>query len=384
MELLATESDVLRYIGLNSTSMQVFLPKHMISFMEFIPVWFDSLGAKSSCVLVKTDSNILIDPGVAVMHPGFPAAKAQKISWFEEARSKIKSTAKKADVVVISHYHYDHFTDFDEEIYAGKLILAKNPNCYINDSQRHRAEKFFGDICKTFGGKNLETMLEEPKTKELKEFKKLNPMEDLNIAKKKDFGDYQKRRAELLEKGKKWFFNRVKKWCESKKIPEMKFKDVEVRFMDDREFRLGKTKLRFTKPLFHGIEFSRVGWVCSTVIEFEEEKFIHSSDLNGPIIEDYAEWIINENPQVLILDGPMTYMLGYTLNLINFRRTIENACRILKESEIELIIYDHHLPREPRFKERTKEVWDTARRLKKKAFTCAEFLGKELAVFESS
>ena len=347
--------------------------------MEFSPIWFDSLGAKSSCVLVKTDLNILIDPGVAVMHPSFPAAKAQKISWYEEARSKIKSAAKEADVIVISHYHYDHFTDFDEGIYTGKLILAKNPNEYINDSQRSRAEEFFGKICETFGGKNLEDVLEKPKSKEFRD-----PMEELDIAAKKDFGDYQRRRIELLEKGRKWFFNRAKKWCEYRIIPEMKFKDVEVRFIDGREFKLGKTKLRFTKPLFHGIEFSRVGWVCSTVIEFEGEKFIHSSDLNGPIIEDYAEWIIDENPRVLVLDGPMTYMLGYTLNLINFRRTIENACRILKESEVELIIYDHHLPREPKFKERTKEVWDTAKELKRKVLTCAEFLGKEPAVLMSS
>jgi hypothetical protein len=128
------------------------------------------------------------------------------------------------------------------------------------------------------------------------------------------------------------------------------------------------------------IEFSRVGWVCSTVIEFKREKLIHTSDLNGPIIEDYAKWLIKENPDVLILDGPMTYMLGYTLNLINFRRTIGNMLRILGETETEIIIYDHHLPREPKFKERTKEVWETAKKLKKKVFTAAEFLGEKPVV----
>jgi hypothetical protein len=160
----------------------------------------------------------------------------------------------------------------------------------------------------------------------------------------------------------------------------MEFKDTKVKFADGREFKLGKTKLRFTKPLFHGVEFSRVGWVFATVIEFEGKKLIHTSDINGPVIEDYAEWIIRENPHILILDGPMTYMLGYTLNLTNFRRTIENMLRIIKETETDVIIYDHHLPREPRFRERTREVWECAKRLKRKVFTAADFLGKKPVV----
>ena len=39
------------------------------------------------------------------------------------------------------------------------------------------------------------------------------------------------------------------------------------------------------------------------MIEYKEEKLIHTSDLNGPVIEDYAEWIIKEDPNILILDG---------------------------------------------------------------------------------
>ncbi|RLG22970.1 MBL fold metallo-hydrolase [Methanosarcinales archaeon] len=341
--------------------------------MEFELVWFDSLGAKSSCTLVKTDSNILIDPGVAIMHPGFPASDSQKISWYEEARARIKS--KFADVVIISHYHYDHFIDFDRELYAGKLIFAKNPNEYINDSQRKRAEKFFGNLCKVFGEIDLREILKKPEPKKFED-----PTEELEISTHKNFADYQERRAELLENGRKWFFNRAKKWCRYRRIPEMEFKDTKVKFADGREFRLGKTRLRFTRPLFHGIEFSRVGWVFATVVEFEGEKLIHTSDINGPVIEDYAEWIIRENPQILILDGPMTYMLGYTLNLINFRRTIENMLRIINETETDVIIYDHHLPREPRFRERTRVVWESAERLKRKVFTAADFLGKKPAV----
>ncbi|MBO8182300.1 MAG: MBL fold metallo-hydrolase [Archaeoglobus sp.] len=338
--------------------------------MNFKPVWFDSMGAKSSCILVKTDIDILIDPGAAIMHPGFPAPQEKKIEWYEKALEKINQLH--VDVTVISHYHYDHFVR-EAEMYSNSILFAKNPNEFINDSQRKRAEAFYERIFEFFGV-NLKDSLEKPLEKEYED-----PLLNLESA-GKDFGDYQKRREEILEKGRRWFEKRVEKWKNYKRIPEVKSNHFELKFAEGRNLKIGKTRLRFTEPLFHGIEYSRVGWVFSTVIEYRGMKLIHTSDLNGPIIEDYAEWIVEENPEILVLDGPMTYMLGYTLNLINFRRTIENALRILKETDTELIIYDHHLPREPKFKERTKEVWDEAKRKGKNLLTAAEYLGEIPAV----
>ncbi len=159
-------------------------------------------------------------------------------------------------------------------------------------------------------------------------------------------------------------------------IPELNFHSLKVKYPEGKEFKFGNTTLRFSKALFHGIEFSRVGWVFYTIVEHEDEKFIHSSDLDGPIIEDYAQQIIHENPQVLILDGPMTYMFGYLLNRINLNRAVENAAEIVRSIDAELIIYDHHLPRERKFRERTEKVWNTAKEENKKVMTAAEFLGK--------
>lgn len=163
-------------------------------------------------------------------------------------------------------------------------------------------------------------------------------------------------------------------------IPEFNFHSLKVKYPEGKEFKFGNTTLRFSKPLFHGIEFSRVGWVFYTIVEHENEKFIHSSDLDGPIIEDYTQQIIHENPQVLILDGPMTYMFGYLLNRINLNRAVENAAEIVRKIDAELIIYDHHLPRERKFRERTAKVWEVAKEAKKKVMTAAEFLGQEPVV----
>lgn len=349
-----------------------------MSNIGFKPVWFDSLGAKSSCILVQTpDLSILIDPGVAVMHPSFPASSRAKWKWYEQAEKAIREASRKAQVIVISHYHYDHFTDFEAEIYRGKLIFAKNPNQYINDSQRGRAERFFQNLYQAFGKIDLNEVLEEPKPRKFPD-----PAKELTEALNKDFGDYNERRREVLRQGEKWFKGRVKRWEKARQIPALKLGEVKVRFAEGQTVKLDETRIRFKGPLFHGIEYSRVGWVFSTIVEYGGEKLLHSSDLNGPIIEDYAQWIIEEKPDILILDGPMTYMLGYTLNLINFNRTLENAEKIVEEAGCKLIIYDHHLPREPKFKERTRRLWEKAEKLGIKMVTAAELLGKTPAVLQ--
>jgi predicted metallo-beta-lactamase superfamily hydrolase len=105
-----------------------------------------------------------------------------------------------------------------------------------------------------------------------------------------NFGNYEARRRDLLKRGRKWFVQRVKKWNSRITIPEIDAGRVKFKFPEEKEFYFGTTRLRFTKPLFHGIEFSEVGWVFATIVERKNEKLIHSSDLNGPkIIEDYAE-----------------------------------------------------------------------------------------------
>lgn len=340
--------------------------------LSFFPIWADSLGAKSMCTLVKTpEVSVLIDPGAAVMQPSFPASWARKLYWLARAEHAIRRAAKGVKVVVISHYHYDHFTDFDPGLYKDRLILAKNPNEYINDSQRGRAESFFDSYCRAFAGRGLQDFLQPPQEKDYP-----NPLEEIPEAATKDFGDYNKRRRELLRSGLKWFNNRVRRWSNASQIPEFDFGKNKVCFPEGREFRFSRTKLRFTRPLFHGIEFSRVGWVFATVIEREDEKLLHSSDLSGIYIEDYAELLIQENPQVLILDGPPTYM-GFMLIKRNLERCLENTCEVIKQcSNLQLLVYDHHLLRERGYRRRTERVWETGRRKGVRVLTVAEYLGK--------
>ena len=341
-----------------------------MKYITFAPVWFDSLGAKSSCVLVKTpDVSILIDPGIAAMQPSFPASRARKMLWKERGARAIRKASKLAKVVIITHYHYDHFFPRDMQLYRGKILLAKNPNCYINDSQRKRAVEFYTRISQTYGEK---ISLFEPPSPGIYP----NPMDFLPLARSKDFGDYNRRRKELLALGLRWFNSRVKRWNRYRRIRELNLERVKIRWCDGKTFNFGETSLRFTQPLFHGIEFSRVGWVVAVVIEHKREKLLYSSDLNGIYIEDYAELIARENPDALILDGPPTYM-GFMLTRTNLQRCIENACRVLNAAKrLKLVIYDHHLLREKRYREKTARVWETGKRRGIRVITAAEYLGK--------
>ena len=132
--------------------------------------------------------------------------------------------------------------------------------------------------------------------------------------------------------------------------------------------------MKFTQPFFHGIEYDRVGWVVALLVEHKGKKFIYSSDLQGPQIEDYAEWIIEQNPDAMILDGPATYLFGYMMNRINLERAIDNMIRILRRTKTNPIIYDHHLLREWKYKERLSEVYKEGGG---RILTAAEFMGKE-------
>jgi hypothetical protein len=343
------------------------------------------MGAKCSSILVSTpDATILIDPGAAAMQKGYPMSDELKIRYLMNARKRIEEASKMANVIVISHYHHDHFTPFHEQfanpkiIYSNKLILAKDPNQYINESQWERAQIFYAQLFQIFGKVYLDEVLEEPKEKRYKD-----PMYSLPLSSRRDWKDYSKRKEELIEKGRKWFENLVNKyWLGKKWIPEKKFDNVKVSWIDGRITKFGKTKLKFSEPRFHGLEFDRLGWVISTTITYEGTKLMHTSDLEGVQIDDYSQAIIEENPTILILDGPPTYLFGFMMNKINLNRSIENLCKIIKEVDAKVIILDHHLLRENKYMERIKEVYETAKKENKKVLTAAEYLGMKPKILE--
>jgi predicted metallo-beta-lactamase superfamily hydrolase len=93
------------------------------------------------------DCKVLIDPGVALcpIRNGLPPHQLEydrmDIHW-----RKIKSYAKKADVLIVTHYHYDHHDPDEPEIYKNKILLTKHPKKKINKSQKKRSAFFLEEL----------------------------------------------------------------------------------------------------------------------------------------------------------------------------------------------------------------------------------------------
>lgn len=354
--------------------------------MEITPIWSDSMGAKSACTKVETeDASILIDPGSAAMQPSYPLSDEEKYDLRQKARSSIQEAGADVDHVVISHYHYDHhfLPDFDGLEARGLLekssLWIKDPNRWINNSQWGRSRKFLRAICDIFEGDQFGKIEKEPESEEFED-----PLPDLTHALDKDFGDYQDRREELLDKWSGRFENWSENWATKTWVREPEL-SISVNFADGEEFEQGDTKVKFSPPLFHGIEYSQTGWVITTEVrDSSGYTFLHTSDLQGPTIEDYADRIIDIDPDFLFLDGPATYLYGYMLNKTNLNRSVDNAVRILQGADIETFIYDHHLLREKRYRERTERFWEAAEDEETEVVTAAELKGMPPKILEVS
>jgi len=110
--------------------------------MKIIPLAAESLGTRSAAFFVETvDLKVLIDPGVSLapfrydLSPHPLEVKALNESW-----DRIKKFAALADVLIITHYHFDHFDPTEPLVFNGKILLIKHPEENINASQRARAK----------------------------------------------------------------------------------------------------------------------------------------------------------------------------------------------------------------------------------------------------
>ncbi|MEM5766404.1 MAG: MBL fold metallo-hydrolase [Candidatus Aenigmatarchaeota archaeon] len=277
--------------------------------MKIVPISFDSFGVRSMCTQVITkDIKILIDPSVSLaplrfkLEPHIIELRRMQESWKE-----ILKISKESDIIIITHFHFDHFS-WDEPIqFEKKIVLIKHPTEKINLSQKQRASFFLEKI-----------------------------------------GD----------------------------LPES------LEYIDGKEFRFGGTEIVFSQPVFHGTD-QKLGWVVETLIKEGNEKFIFTSDVEGPAIKDQVEFILENRPNFLIVDGPVTYMLGYRYKYENFKSSIRNLIKILEDVSPKTLILDHHLLRDLKYKEKTASVFKAGEEMRTQVLTAAEFLGKPVDMLEA-
>jgi hypothetical protein len=151
-------------------------------------------------------------------------------------------------------------------------------------------------------------------------------------------------------------------------------------YCDAKEFQHGNTSISFSKPFPHGPAGVQVGTVLVTTVKEGGFTLVHGSDLQGPVAKDAADYIIEQNPDLLIMDGPPTLFLGWKFSVKNLENASENLVRILKETKCKLIL-DHHLVRDLKYLERFPKPYEIG---KERVKTFAEYLGLENRFLEAN
>ena len=295
----------------------------MLKYIRIVPLAAESLGVRSMCTYVETsDLKILLDAGVSLCPSRFRLPPHPiEFKAIDEARRRIAEAAERAEIVTLSHYHFDHHTPSYEDwlcnwtaktetarqIYEGKSVLIKNPKDKINYSQRRR-----GWLFQKTGGKY----------------------------------------AEKLE------------------------------IADGKTFIFGKdTKVKFSEPVFHGPANSVLGWVLMTTIEYKGEKFMFAPDVQGPMSNRTLEIINEEKPQLIMMGGPPLYLSGFRVDENQIKAGLNNLEKVVKI--VPNVILEHHILRDENWRDNIKNVFDVADEVGCKILTAAEFLSKENAFLEA-
>ena len=142
---------------------------------------------------------------------------------------------------------------------------------------------------------------------------------------------------------------------------------------DGATFQFGDTKIKFSEPVFHGSEESDLGWVLMTTIEFEDEKVLFTSDVQGPIYVPTLNRILAEQPQLVIVSGPPTYLTGLRVKEEELEKGFQNLKWLVEN--IPSTILEHHIFRDENWENLTQPIFDAAAEAGNKIFTAAQYLG---------
>ncbi len=149
---------------------------------------------------------------------------------------------------------------------------------------------------------------------------------------------------------------------------------------DGASFEYGGTKVKLSNPVPHGEEESGLGWIIMTTIESEEEKIMHASDVQGPMSNQTANMILKENPKLLILGGPPSYLGGTKVNTAMIQKGFRNAAKIA--GKVPTVFFEHHVLRSENWREEAKVVYDAGLKANHKILTAAEYIGSQPKLLE--
>ncbi len=282
------------------------------SQMGITPLASESLGVRSLATHVKTaNTSILIDPGVALGFRGQLHPHPSEYLLLKRIRQKISDIAQTTELIVVSHFHHDHFMPFfvnyayfwssrneATHLYKDRRIWCKDIRQHINYSQQRRGYNFV-------------------------------------------------RSARKLA--------------------------MEIKYADGRALKIGATLIRFSPAVPHGEEGTKLGWVIMTAIRCGDFSIVHASDIQGPMVKKTADWILGQKPDVLILAGPPTYLSPERVDPKVLGMAADNLRNLAEQ--IPMILVDHHLLRDQNWHEWLNPIQSHASEKGNQVITIAEVLG---------
>jgi len=137
--------------------------------------------------------------------------------------------------------------------------------------------------------------------------------------------------------------------------------------------------LTASPPLSHGPDGTDLGYVIALTVADRRNgfRFVHASDVQGPMSPVATAYLIRERPSLLYLSGPPAYLETH-LGTAAIERGIANLLRVIAATGCRVIM-DHHAVRGADYRERFRALWESGQ-----VVTAAEFLGQADAALESA
>lgn len=246
-----------------------------------------------------SDVRVFIDPGVSVSPDRYSLPPHRiELDRHREMWEAITRWVGMSDIVIVTHYHFDHHNPDHPEIFKDKDVFLKHPREFLNQSQKERAATFLSRI--------------EPYAK------------SVNIA-------------------------------------------------DGKTFDFGNSRVVFSEPVLHGLT-PQLGYVIQVLVE-DDQRFLFTSDVHGPLNEGARDFIIDMSPNTMIVDGPATYLVGSYYKKTDIDRAIGNLNEIIGRCRLTNVIIDHHLLRDLNWFEYVGSLTKTRQGLSVRS--AAGFLGKD-------
>jgi predicted metallo-beta-lactamase superfamily hydrolase len=93
------------------------------------PLAFDSIGVRSMATYVEAKGlKVLIDPAVA-LGPRRYGLPPHPLEWerLRQTWEDVKKYADQSDLLIVTHYHYDHHNPDELDFYKDKRVYLKDP-----------------------------------------------------------------------------------------------------------------------------------------------------------------------------------------------------------------------------------------------------------------